>query len=78
MISTGLIGRKLAPSEVSNANKELIDAVEKWRTRDLSEEPIKYLFLDGVTFDMRIDREHRESSGAGGSLELRKQAKNWF
>jgi len=33
----------------------LIDAVEKWRTRDLSGEPIKYLFLDGVTFDMRID-----------------------
>jgi len=29
--------------------------VEKWRTRDLSGEPIKYLFLDGVTFDMRID-----------------------
>ena len=33
----------------------MIDAVEKWRTRDLSEETIKYLFLDGVNFDMRID-----------------------
>jgi len=55
MISTRLIGRKISPSEVSNANKELIDAVEKWRTRDLSGEPIKYLFLDGVNFDMRID-----------------------
>ncbi len=55
MISTRLIGRKISPTEVSNANKELIDAVEKWRTRDLSGEPIKYLFLDGVTFDMRID-----------------------
>jgi putative transposase len=55
MISTRLIGRKISPTEVSNANKELIDAVEKWRTRDLSGEPIKYIFLDGVNFDMRID-----------------------
>jgi putative transposase len=55
MISTRLIGRKISPTEVSNANNELIDAVEKWRTRDLSEEAIKYIFLDGVTFDMRID-----------------------
>ena len=55
MISTRLIGRKISPTEVSNANKELIDAVEKWRTRDLSGESIKYLFLDGVNFDMRID-----------------------
>lgn len=55
MISTRLIGRKISPSEVSNANKELIEAVEKWRTRDLSEVTIKYIFLDGVNFDMRID-----------------------
>ena len=55
MISNKLIGRRISSTEVSNANKELIDAVEKWRTRDLSEEPIKYLFLDGVNFDMRID-----------------------
>jgi len=55
MISTRLIGRKISPTEVSNANKELIHAVEKWRTRDLSEETIKYIFLDGVNFDMRID-----------------------
>jgi putative transposase len=54
MISTRLIGRKISPTEVSNANKELIDAVEKWRTRDLSGEKITYLFLDGVTFAMRI------------------------
>ena len=37
------------------SNKELIDAVENWRTRDLSKEPIKHVFLDGVNFDMRID-----------------------
>ena len=55
IMSERLIGRKISPSEVSNANKELIDAVGKWRERDLSEEPIKYMFLDGVNFDMRID-----------------------
>ena len=55
MISTRLIGRKISPTEVSNSNKELIDAVEEWRTRDLSGETIKYIFLDGVNFDMRID-----------------------
>ena len=55
MMSERLIGRKISASEVSNANKELIGAVEKWRTRDLSGEPIKYVFLDGVNFDMRID-----------------------
>lgn len=56
MISNRLIGRKISPAEVSNANKELIEAVEGWRTRDLSKHAIKYLFVDGVCFDMRIDR----------------------
>jgi putative transposase len=56
MMSERLVGRKVSPMEVRNANKELIEAVEKWRTRDLSGEPIKYIFLDGVNFDMRIDR----------------------
>ncbi len=55
MMSERLIGRKISPSEVNNANKELIDGVEEWRERDLSVEPIKYMFLDGVNFDMRID-----------------------
>jgi len=59
MMSERLIGRRISPTEVSNSNKELIDAVEKWRNRDLSEEPIKYMFLDGVNFDMRV----------GGSVE---------
>jgi putative transposase len=56
MISERLIGRKISHSEVSNANKSLIDAVERWRNRDLSEESIKYLFVDGVCFNMRIDK----------------------
>lgn len=59
MISKKLIGRKLSPTEVSNASRELIDAAEQWRTRDLSENSFKYLFVDGVCFDMRV----------GGSIE---------
>jgi len=54
MISNRLIGRSISHMEVSNASKELSDAVEKWRNRDLSQEKIKYLFIDGVCFDMRI------------------------
>lgn len=41
MMSTRLIGRRISPMEVSNANKELVDAVENWRNRDLSKEAIK-------------------------------------
>jgi putative transposase len=55
MISEKLIGKKISPTEVSNANKELIEAVDRWRNRDLSLVPIKYLIVDGVSFDMRID-----------------------
>ena len=55
MISERLIGRKVSPTEVSHAGKKLIEAVERWRNRDLSSKRIKYLFLDGVCFDMRVD-----------------------
>ena len=54
LLSKRLIGRSLSPTEVSNASTELKIAVEKRRTRDLSHEKIKYLFLDGVNFRMRI------------------------
>jgi putative transposase len=54
MISRHLVGRKLSHTEVSNANKTLNEAVEKWRTRDLSREQIQYLFVEGVNFDMRL------------------------
>ena len=56
LLSNKLIGRKISPQEVSNANKELILAIEKWRTRDLSKEIIKYMYLDGVNFHMRINK----------------------
>lgn len=54
LLSKRLIGRSLSPTEVSNTTTELKQAVETWRTRDLSEEKIKYLFCDGVNFRMRI------------------------
>lgn len=54
LISNRLVGRSLSHEEVSEANRALTEGVEKWRNRDLSSEGIKYLFLDGVNFDMRI------------------------
>ena len=55
MISTHLLGRKISAAEISNTTRELSEAVEKWRARDLSEESITYLFVDGVNFDMRVE-----------------------
>lgn len=54
MLSRRLIGRSLSHTEISQANGELTNAVERWRTRDLSQEQIQYLFVDGVNFDMRL------------------------
>jgi len=55
MMSERLIGRKISASEVSKASKELTQGVEQWRQRDLSGESIKYIFVDGTLFPMRID-----------------------
>ncbi len=55
LMSERLIGRSISASEVSKASKELTQAVERWRERDLSSESIKYIFVDGVFFPMRID-----------------------
>lgn len=54
MLSKRLIGRSISAEEVSKANKELTGAVEKWRNRDLSQERIKHIFVDGVIFKMRL------------------------
>jgi putative transposase len=56
MISNHLLGRKISPAEISNTTRELSEAVEKWRARDLSPESITYLFVDGVNFGMRMGR----------------------
>jgi putative transposase len=55
MMSERLIGRRISASEVSKASKELTQSVERWRERDLSGESIKYIFVDGTLFPMRID-----------------------
>jgi len=56
MISERLIGRRISPTEISSVNAELNTAVEAWRRRDLSQEAVKYLFIDGVHFHMRMGR----------------------
>lgn len=56
MISKRLIGRKISPGEVSRASKELVQSIENWRNRSLSLMRFKYLFCDGVYFEMRIAR----------------------
>lgn len=56
MMSERLIGRKISSGEVSNIGKELTRSVEAWRERDLSNEDIKYIYVDGTNFSMRIDR----------------------
>lgn len=55
MISKSLVGRKISHTQISYTTRELSEAVERWRNRDLSGECIKYLFMDGVNFSMRID-----------------------
>jgi putative transposase len=55
MLSRRLIGRQISHGEISNVNAELTEAIEKWRNRDLSGEKIKYIFVDGVIFKMRIE-----------------------
>ena len=54
MLSKRLIGRSISPTEISSVNAELTEAVEKWRMRDLSPESVKYIFVDGVNFSMRV------------------------
>lgn len=56
LLTKRLVGRSLSHGEVSKANQELTDGIEKWRNRDLSSESIKYLFVDGVNFNMRVNR----------------------
>lgn len=56
LLSKRLIGRRISHAEVSEANRELTEAVERWRNRDLSKEKIKYLYMDGVNFKMRTGR----------------------
>ncbi len=57
MISKSLIGRKISHSEVSKVNRELSTGLEKWRTRLLSNIKVKYMYIDGVYFSMRVNNK---------------------
>jgi putative transposase len=57
MLSRRLLGRSISATEISNVNTQLTESVEKWRRRDLSQELIQYIFIDGVNFRMRIGRD---------------------
>lgn len=54
MISQRLLGHRISAGEVSRCGRQLIDAIEAWRTRSLSLVKFKYLFCDGVYFEMRV------------------------
>ena len=56
LISERLLGTKISASKVSECSGRLIESVEKWRTRPLTE-PFKYLYLDGTNFSMRIEQK---------------------
>ncbi len=54
LISESLLGRRISASEVSNVNKELMTGIESWRVRPLNDVKIKYMYIDGVNFHMRV------------------------
>jgi len=51
----------LSRSSVSRANKSLHEAFSAWRKRDLSQEDVLYLFLDGVYLKMRAGKSPAEA-----------------
>jgi putative transposase len=56
LISERLLGTKISASKVSECSGRLIESVEKWRSRLLTE-TFKYLYLDGTNFSMRIEKK---------------------
>jgi len=54
MISRRLIDHKISSGEVSRCSRELVQAIENWRNRYLSLMRFKYLFCDGIYFEMRV------------------------
>jgi putative transposase len=51
-----LKGAPLSKSAVSRVMRTLRESFEAWRTRPLDDEPIAYLFLDGIAVKVRVDR----------------------
>lgn len=59
LISKRLLRSEISHAQVSRCSRALCESVEKWRNRPIEEE-IKYLYLDGTNFKMRV----------AGSVEL--------
>jgi len=51
----------LSRSSISRANKALKEAFNNWRRRDLSQEEIVYLFLDGIYLGVRGNSRQKEA-----------------
>jgi hypothetical protein len=64
-------------TEIGNAAAELKQAKEKWRTRDLSHEKIKYLIIDGVNFRMLAGGSSIENIPTLGVTEA-KEDNTWL
>lgn len=56
LISKTVLGRHISHGEVSHINNELLTGIDNWRTRDLAQFPIKYMYIDGVNFEMRCEK----------------------
>lgn len=57
LMSEAILGRKISRSEVSHIGQEMLNGIDKWRCRDLSETKLKYMYMDGVFFKMRVERK---------------------
>lgn len=57
LLSKTILGRSISSGEVSNINEKLMTGIDEWRCRNLSGLNIKYMYVDGVFFNMRVDRE---------------------
>ena len=57
LISEAILGRRISRSEVSEVNQEMMTGIDKWRNRDLSRIKIRYMYMDGVFFKMRVENK---------------------
>ena len=57
LLSSTILGRKISAGEVSHVNEKLMTGIDKWRLRDLSALKIKYMYVDGVFFHMRVAKK---------------------
>jgi putative transposase len=55
LMSQTVLGRKISRGEVSAINQELLTGIENWRCRDLHDFKVKYMYVDGVFFKMRVE-----------------------